>query len=158
MNQSNHFSMKKYLLLNRQKYWCCLVNTPSPLRETDTENRILTSSYFSGTLELEQWWLVEWMIWVAGAVGLFICWIEVIWRWERMRCIWGDMSGWLQCSKQGDESSSWSQRSWPVMWPWRLWSRVGFSLCMQPETTGNSPRYVCICMFDPSGCLVRNDL
>ena len=72
MNQSNHFSMKKYLLLNRQKYWCCLVNTFCSLGKTDMENQILIGSYFSGTLELEQWWLVEWMIWVAGAVGLFI--------------------------------------------------------------------------------------
>lgn len=133
MNPSNCFSMKKYLLLNRQKYWCCLVNTSLPSGKPTRRIKFLTSAYVSGTLELEQWWLVEWMIWVAaGAIGLFIYLLN--------RSEYGGEKEWgvskekiclVGCSVVSKEEShtSWSQKGWPVMWALEMMVMVGFIVC-----------------------------
>ena len=64
------------------------------------------------------------------------------------------------CNVVSKETSHtcWSQRSWPGTWALEIMLTSRVFIVPELETTGSSPRYACICMFDPSGCLVRNDL
>ena len=145
MNQSNHFSMKKYLLLNRLPGQHILSPRENWHGESNFDWFIFFRDLGIGTVVVSR----------VDDLSGWCCWIVYLFVEQKQ---YGGGKEWgvseeqiclVNCIVVIKEKSdtSWSQRSRPVMWALETMVTSRFSMCMQLETTGNSPRCVCVCIF-----------